>query len=237
MPLVAAPVFPSLYQEGQAGGGWDVQLSRPGLPLFLQFKLSDLMTRRTCREARSGRLTVPCYRMHLRPSRNSRQHEMLLDLETSGQEVYYSAPGFREPEELNDAFLNRQVRARSLWLRPSDVGPLPDDGEHHVSFILGGPCVRFSEPRPLEVARTFAEVSRHLEAAFRARGPAALGRDQLQGLADTIVAISEKRGEIRPSERRETRTTLADADPLQRASYYALVFLECQLFVLQQRSA
>ena len=41
--LTAAPIFPSLYQEGQVGGGYDLMLQRPGLPLFLQFKLADCM--------------------------------------------------------------------------------------------------------------------------------------------------------------------------------------------------
>src|SRR6476659_6247420 len=92
--VVAAPVFPSLIEEGQQGGGWDVRLDRPGVPLFLQFKLCDQMTRGTCREARQAGFNVPCYRMHLRSARTSRQHEMLLQLEASGQEVFYSAPMF-----------------------------------------------------------------------------------------------------------------------------------------------
>src|SRR6266568_1524050 len=45
--LMAAPVFPSLYAEGQAGGGWDVMIPYPVTPLFLQFKLSHYMVRRT----------------------------------------------------------------------------------------------------------------------------------------------------------------------------------------------
>ena len=30
----SAPIFPSLYEEGQNGGGYDLFLDRPGLPLF-----------------------------------------------------------------------------------------------------------------------------------------------------------------------------------------------------------
>ena len=57
-----------------------MRLDRPGVPLFLQFKLCDQMTRRTCREARQAGFNVPCYRMCLRSARSSRQHEMLLVL-------------------------------------------------------------------------------------------------------------------------------------------------------------
>ena len=78
--LTAAPVFPSLYEEGQTGGGWDVRLNRPGIPLFLQFKLSECMVRRNCREVREGILGVPCYRIQLLAARLSHQHRLLLDL-------------------------------------------------------------------------------------------------------------------------------------------------------------
>src|SRR5687767_9944038 len=74
--VTAAPVFPSLIAEGQQGGGWDVRLDRPGVPLFLQFKLCDSMTRGTCREAQVAGFNVPCYRMHLRSARVSEQHAM-----------------------------------------------------------------------------------------------------------------------------------------------------------------
>jgi hypothetical protein len=47
--------------------------------------------------------------MYIRPARHSEQHEMLLDLENDGNEVYYSAPAFHKPEEFNDAYLNNQV--------------------------------------------------------------------------------------------------------------------------------
>jgi hypothetical protein len=45
--IKAAPVFPSLIEEGKQGGGYDLRLDRPGQPLFLQFKLSDYMQGRS----------------------------------------------------------------------------------------------------------------------------------------------------------------------------------------------
>jgi hypothetical protein len=88
-PITAAPVFPSLIQEGQPGGGYDLRLDRVGVPLFLQFKLAHCMVRDTATEAAQGCLQVPFYRMYLYASRHSDQHQMLLDLETAGNEVYY----------------------------------------------------------------------------------------------------------------------------------------------------
>src|SRR5258708_12819379 len=119
--LSAAPVFPSLISEGQPGGGWDVRLDRPGVPLFLQFKLSDYMTGAACRE-RKGGFNLPCYRMNLRRP-PSRQHEMLLDLEATAAEAYYVAPPFHQAEHLNDPSLNEPLRPPSLSIRPPHTEP------------------------------------------------------------------------------------------------------------------
>ena len=235
--VTAAPVFPSLLAEGQQGGGWDVKLDRPGVPLFLQFKLCDQMTRRTCREARQAGFNVPCYRMHLRSARSSRQHEMLLDLEATGQEVYYSAPIFHQPEELNDAFLQRSVRARSIWIRPSDIGQLPDDGDHHVSFEPGSPWTLFSKPRPIEARREFEDVATQLTNRLRERERTDLSEERLEGLADAIASIADKRHDISQRQRDISREAARPAAPLQRVAYYASVFLESQLFVVQERQA
>ena len=235
--VTAAPIFPSLRAEGQQGGGWDVQLDRPTVPLFLQFKLCDLMTRRTCREARQAGFDVPCYRMHLRPARSSRQHEMLLDLEQTGQEVYYSAPLFHQPEELNDAFVRDAVRARSIWIRPSDIGSLPDDGDHHVSFQEGRPWMLFSKPKPLEAKREFGDVVRRLTGRLREREGTDFSKERIEELADVISSIADKRHEISQRERDVSRDAARPAPPLQRVAYYASVFLESQLFIVQQRQA
>jgi hypothetical protein len=147
--ISAAPVFPSLYQEGQKGGAYDLMLDRGGIPLFLQFKLADRMVRNSTKEVKKHYLSCPFYRMHLRPLRHSKQHEMLLDLESDGNEVYYAAPAFHEPGELNGAYLSHNVRARSIWLRPSQIGAL-DDRDHHVAFTVPGAHFLCSDPRRID---------------------------------------------------------------------------------------
>jgi hypothetical protein len=119
--LVAAPIFPSLYQEGQAGGGYDVALPFAGAALYVQFKLSDCMVYRSAAEW--GQFGRSYYRMHLRPGRHSEQHRMLCDLQAAGEEVFYAAPYFHTTEELNMfyAFWNRcrkqcMVRTISHWI-------------------------------------------------------------------------------------------------------------------------
>jgi hypothetical protein len=90
--LTAAPIFPSLYQEGQVGGGYDLELPLMGAPLYVQFKLSDCMVYRSAAEWDDFGHSY--YRMHLRPQRHSEQHQMLCDLEAAGNQVYYVAPYF-----------------------------------------------------------------------------------------------------------------------------------------------
>ena len=131
--LRAAPIFPSLFQEGQAGGGYDVLIQRRSVPLFLQFKLSECMVRSTALEVKQGKLTAPFYRMNLRPP-PSDQHELLLELESSGEQVYYIAPMFHTEEEFNVAYLSGNILKRSIFLRPSAIGTLPDGRRHHVAF-------------------------------------------------------------------------------------------------------
>jgi hypothetical protein len=231
--LTAAPVFPSLYQEGQQGGGYDAMLQRPGLPLFLQFKLSDCMVRDTAQEVKNGLFNTPYYKMHIRPAKHSEQHEMLLDLEQNGNEVYYSAPAFHTPEELNFAYLNHQVRNRSLWLRPSIVGQLPDDDDHYVAFTIPGAhhfCS--SEPRRIETKGDFEEFGRNIQSAYKQRGKAALLKDNLFKTAETIKTIAEKRSGISYDGKRESERKMREQHPLAMVAFYASTFMDCQLFIV-----
>jgi len=237
VPINAAPVFPSLYDEGQVGGGWDLKLSRPSVPLFLQFKLSECMTRRNCQEVRRGLMPVPCYRMHVRPSRFSRQHELLLDLEAKGHEVYYSAPAFHGPDELNEAYLQREVKSRSLWLRPSQIGPLPDDQSHHVSFRMNEPWYFCSEPRRGETKGAFDDFVAQMQRILYAQGETGTSESAFEKLAADIEQVAQRRPDVSVRVKDDARRVLETASPVKRVAYYASVFLESQLFVVSRPEA
>jgi hypothetical protein len=233
--IIGVPVFPSLIEEGQPGGGWDVRIDRPTTPLFLQFKLADFMKRTTCKEAKAG-FEVPCYRMLIRRSSVSEQHQLLLDLEASGQEVYYSVPAFHRHRELDDAFLARQVRARSLWLRPSDVGPLPDTQQHHVSFRPGGPWAVFSRRRDIQ-GRDFQKVAFHLAERVRLAGDMWRRREHWENLEVQLAELAETRRVAGRRAQVATQRALAFGHPVERVAYYASVFFEAQLFLAQRAPA
>lgn len=233
--LTAAPVFPSLYQEGQAGGGYDVMLQRPGLPLFLQFKLSHCMVRGTAQEVKEGIFQPPFYRMHLRPARHSDQHEMLLDLENAGNEVYYSAPAFHTSDEFNEAYLLHRVKDRSLWIRPSQIGPLPDNDEHHVAFLLGSTPHICSKARPLETSGNLEEFERSVGRSFKEKSKMAVQKDTLEHTAHYLAEIAEKHRYISPESKQYSRVQLAERHPLDRIAFYSQVFLDSQLFIVREK--
>ena len=150
--LSAAPVFPSLIEEGKAGGGYDVKLDRPGAPLYLQFKRSERMERRSAREfkkitSQGGSLAIPFYRFPITAAAKSDQHELLLALDISPNSVFYAAPRFHRISEINDAWKVSEVTSRSVFISPSEIGPL-DDQQHSVAFDGSGTWV-CSEPRAI----------------------------------------------------------------------------------------
>ena len=237
LPVTASPIFPSLYQEGQSGGGYDLLLPLVGVPLFLQFKLSDCMVLGNAREAQAGQLSVPYYRMNLRPKRLSAQHEMLLDLENGGRDlVYYVAPAFHEPSELNDAYRHHEAGPRSIWMRPSDIGPLPDDADHTVAFDDPRSHPVFcSEPREIDVPVDFGSFSERITAQLTERGEIALQTDNLHRLAETLQAIALKKREIQTQDTRQTVEEMRQRNPIEQIAFFTQIFLAAQFYVVRHR--
>ncbi len=241
-PLTAAPVFPSLLKEGKAGGGWDVRLPFQGVPLFLQFKLSDYMISRQTTECKQGLLQPPFYRMHLRPLRYSQQHRMLLDLESAGVAsantlVFYVAPAFRTTTELNDAYVSGEVVKRSVFFRPSAIGSLPDGKDHHVAFqvaaspLLGATAYRLSHPVNL-AATTSDLLAEEISARLDGHG---LRLDyQLADLAARMSHVLQsyvdwiEQGEM---------GRLNELPPLNKVAYLARVYFGCEIFIVRHRDA
>ncbi|MGA2974012.1 MAG: hypothetical protein ABSF77_01750 [Spirochaetia bacterium] len=157
--LIAAPIFPSLIREGRAGGGFDVQIPAQGFPMYLQFKLSDCLLTAKAREWNIWQRQY--YRIHLHARNKSNQHQLLIDLETAGNNVFYAAPCFYTLDELNSAYLGSNVFADTAFFSPVDIGPLADRQEHYVAFTENNPQAVFcsKEPRYIQAnpAKQFAQ--------------------------------------------------------------------------------
>jgi hypothetical protein len=167
--LRAAPVFPSLVEEGRAGGGYDVKLDRPGAPLYLQFKRSEFMVGRSSREYRrvrhlGGSLSLPFYRFPITEAGKSDQHEMLLELDRSPNLVFYVAPRFHRTREINDAWAASEVAGRSIFISPNEVGIL-DGGRHTVAFDATSRWI-CSEPREIN-ALTSRQLMEKLKGSLK----------------------------------------------------------------------
>lgn len=148
--IASCPYFPSLREEGNTGGGYDVKiLDRKGFIIYLQFKLSDKMVKSSCFEVKNGLFSnPPIMRFHLRPPKskfsNIHQHALLLTLNSINQHVYYIAPRFNEIAELNTFYVNNEILINSAFVRPEDIGTITDDESHCVSFEPNGRTFYFS---------------------------------------------------------------------------------------------
>lgn len=167
--LSAAPIFPSLIEEGGPGGGFDVKLDRPGAPLYLQFKRSECMFRRSAREwkavdAVGGDLALPYYRFAITEALKSDQHELLLALDSAPNLVFYAAPRFHEIGEINAAWCAEAVSARSVFVAPSAVGSL-DEERHSVAFD-GARTWICSQPRQIR-ALTSRDLLEKIQGALK----------------------------------------------------------------------
>lgn len=238
MPLLVAPVFPSLVEEGKTGVGYDVQLNRPGTLLFLQFKIVHQMVTSKANEAKRGHFNPPFYRMHLRSKAISDQHESLLSLEHSGNDVFYVAPAFHRTTDLNDAYAQHRVWDRSFRLKPSDIGPLPDERCHHITFQEAGGLWRFYSEEPSRAGRAqrTGDIIRELEARIEEKGKHTL-RNQIEQLDEKLRAIVEARNNERRSHERLNYDSLGtNVSSLRRIAYTARQFFDCQVFFVIRRN-
>lgn len=231
--LMAAPYFPSLYAEGRSGG-YDVQI---GTALFLQFKLSEELTRKSATETKKRLLQPPFFRFWLHRRDRSDQHQMLVDLESvAGNEVYYIAPAFADVSALNEALTDpkkKGVVGESKMFSPKDLGSLTDDQAHSVAFRSDDDWGWFlSEPKRVE-AKHITDAAQRMRAVRVAHG------ETLQSWLDELIAAMRRIGE--GARKQVLGPTLSgdsfgwtgwDRGRLEEAAYLARVYFGCELFLL-----
>lgn len=237
LPVIGAPFFPSLIQEGQSGG-YDVAISFSGLLLFLQFKLSHFITRGTAFETKQECINVPFYRMHLRPTKHSRQHLMLLDLEAEGEIVFYAAPKFHLPSELNTAYLSRTMIQRSFFIRPSTIGLLPDEWDHHVSFRDGYPVYLCSKPTKIREEENIETSLKELHDVLEHKGYKKYDEAVIGKLNDQMLSIVLKHqiSIHRPAFSPENIHKLKDMNPIEKLRYLSMTYFDCEPIAIKARN-
>ena len=150
--LRSVPIFPSLREE--ADGGYDVQMDNPGVPLFLQFKLPEYLTKRSAREISKHKVyrKPGFYRINIYGSNISTQHAELLKLERNNSaDVFYVFPLFHTSYDLNSKYRTYSISDSCYFIRPSEIGAFNDNESHSVSYHPEEKGVFiFSEPRPID---------------------------------------------------------------------------------------
>jgi len=239
LSLTAAPLFPSLYDEGRPGGGYDLRLDLPGVILFLQFKLSDYIRKNDNRieEFKRNLFNTPFYRMHLRPSRHSQQHQMLIDLEGQGQgvqrnEVYYAAPLFHEPYDLNQAYLTRQVPQRSIFIRPSAIGNLPDDRNHRISYNNSNFGYFFSEPQKIEMVNLERMVHQIYENIIKQEDK--ILEKSLYEISTEMVKIIKKQFLYSQWFKKNVEELFNTLIPFKQVSFLARTYFDCDILAVRR---
>jgi hypothetical protein len=232
------PVFPSLIAEGSAGGGYDVKIPLYPVPIFLQFKIPQVVRRRTIKMPPS--FNKPYLRMHLRTKRPN-QHSLLCDLEASGKLVAYATPDFWQISELDRYFTALEVPLRTRYFSPSRIGPL-DDKPHEVAYCPGNPATwLFSEPEKLDGKFDSEAFGVQIVAAIRS----ALQQEPmvfLNHLIETITQVAKStrtRGSlivpIAEIQKRETVPIKGEGSEFalaaREAAYLAQVRLGCTLVI------
>lgn len=162
-----APVFPSLFQEGSAGGGYDLELPAIPVPLFLQFKIPQVMVRAS--SLMPPGYVPPYYRMPLR-TKAPNQHRLLQERETAKTHalVLYATPLFHEIANLDAHYLGKTVHTETAFILPSAIGKL-NSKPHHLSYRLGALTYwRHSRPTPISGEFTFDALRDRIEQASKA---------------------------------------------------------------------
>jgi hypothetical protein len=221
--LLAAPVLPSLISEGSPDGGYDVLLQRPGILMFLQFKVSERLTRSNAREARLNILTTPYFRFRLM-SGASPQHDLLLSLDNGTNVVRYVAPLFHRLTELDAAYHQDEVLQNSILFRPQRIGAFTDNDQHAVVFESRAIWTVASDPRTYRGDSDEEAIKTEVHSAIREHGRTALREERLTALRSEIVmklnshlALTQRDGTLFPLESSaRVRSPLADIAYLSR---------------------
>lgn len=115
MHFKAAPLFPSLIDEGKKYG-YDVKIDFL-CPIFLQFKLSEYLKGKNAKEFKDKKINyLPYYRFKIE---NCNQLHLLKELRKKEDRVFYTAPAFSKIDELNKYFTQRKTLENSVFV---DVG-------------------------------------------------------------------------------------------------------------------
>lgn len=128
--IQGAPMFPSLIEEAKLG--FDVSFKKTGWPLYLQFKIPEYLTNRTAREYSFHR--HPYWRISIRQSQRSQQHNLLVNFAKNEPNVYYATPTFHTELDFHNYYLGNGILTNSLFIPLSLLPAINDKQQHWITY-------------------------------------------------------------------------------------------------------
>lgn len=235
--IKSAPVFPSLYEEGRQGGGYDMTIETKTFPLFIQFKLSEYITATAkSKEVKANvyKKGKRFYRMKIWAKKYSKQHDLLLSLQQKNPYVYYAAPMFYKTEELNEYYLNRGIIKNSAFLTPRTIGDINDLEEHSVCFGgIGQEVYRFSSPQNLGVLQDFDLWSASSTASEEVARISSLNNvDSWRIIEQAMIDILIEHRIVNEASLFDIPAMTSGRSYLERVAYLARVYFGSQVFAV-----
>ena len=148
-------------------------------------------------------LSVPFFRMPLMRRDLSSQHQNLITLEARFPgRVLYASPFLDSVSAFNSSYTGASVHLASAFFSPTDIGPLPDDKNHVVSYMASSTIAwRCSEPEKV-TARRFEDLVQETAGLLLERSK--------QTLEETIRELRDGVERLIPSELRQAEGQLRD---------------------------
>ena len=229
--FTAAPVIPPLTIEGDVFGGFDLGVEILGTPVLLQFKVPQVMANKSSLLPKG--FNLPYYRMHLRPYRHSGQHRMLMAHESAGCLVYYVSPLFHRISELDALYSSGQVWNESIWIEPTRIGELPDDGFHHVAYDATNQnwCL-YSEPRRHEFNCRGETLEGRLAHRIPERITTVDTENRLKELLQSMLEAASSQRLAKSDELLVER--ISGSRPELAVALLAKLYFDCELFLINR---
>ena len=127
--------LPTPAEEAQVG--YDARLATNGYPRFFQFKRPDYIGAGLGNQG--GRYPDQSYyRINITRDEHSHQHNLLVNLARRGYEVYYVAPIFHDPQQLDRNRNAEQIMEQSIWVPTQDLHIQQRGDRSSITYLPDG---------------------------------------------------------------------------------------------------
>ena len=137
--------LPTPAEEAQVG--YDASLATNGYPRFFQFKRPDYIGAGLGNQ-RWHYPDQPYYRINITPHESSHQHNLLVNLAKRGYEVYYVAPIFHDPQQLDRHRNAEEIMEQSIWVPTQDLHLQKTGDRNCITYLPDGVWRAHSDETP-----------------------------------------------------------------------------------------